>query len=56
MRVAAEAVPRVLIVDDDPAMCEMLSDLLQASGLTAESVASSPPTAGISTTRASTRW
>jgi len=39
MRVAAEAVPRVLIVDDDPAMCEMLSDLLHASGLTAETVA-----------------
>lgn len=31
-------VDRVLIVDDDPAMCEMLTDLLEASGLDAEAV------------------
>ncbi|HSI27038.1 MAG TPA: response regulator, partial [Aeromicrobium sp.] len=29
---------RVLIVDDDPLMCEMLCDLLESSGLRAESV------------------
>lgn len=33
-----ETTQRVLIVDDDPLMCEMLCDLLESSGLRAESV------------------
>ena len=33
-----EAVDRVLVVDDDPSMCEMLTDLLESSGLAADAV------------------
>jgi two-component system, OmpR family, response regulator len=34
-----EPTPRVLIVDDDPAVCEMLSDLCDVNGLAATAVA-----------------
>src|SRR4249920_1956400 len=34
----AESLARVLVVDDDPAMREMLGDLLESSGLLADSV------------------
>ncbi|RQP24583.1 response regulator [Piscinibacter terrae] len=34
-----ETAPRVLIVDDDPAVCEMLSDLCDVNGLAATAVA-----------------
>ena len=33
-----ESAPRVLIVDDDPAVCEMLSDLFEVNGLIATTV------------------
>lgn len=38
MNNSAETTARVLIVDDDPALCEMLSDLLERSGLRADAV------------------
>ena len=37
-----ETPPRVLIVDDDPAVCEMLGDLFEVNGLAARAVADGP--------------